>query len=387
MTSDGILKLKMGIDAAWEDGNSRPPGSRGISRPYNPAIQDSRMTFGFFVESKFIPEHVQHKTVAGQTHYQAMLKHVLRPETVNRVFNPRKIEKARLASVPDWPYLDGVRLCDIKTDHVRRLLAAAASKKYSWQTLKHIKNVVFAIVAHAQREGCFSGVNPAARLKLPPKERRTLPNLTIVQTRAILELLQSPERDIAILAVSTGMTVQEICALTWKNVNLSDRAQYVDGEIIPARSIAVRGRFNPEGLGDSKRGRNRNIAVPTPLFSRLADLNRDSAPDSFVVATEGGLPISNTQIHTARLAPIARKLGIPWLSWRALSRAHTGLLSEFRSEVNRVLADAAQSKPLLSQPGPSVASELELTESGTIGPKSSCGSFCAGNRWRNRLTT
>ena len=48
------------------------------------------MTFEFFVESKFIPEHVEHKTFAGKTHYQAILKHLLRPETVNRVFNPRK---------------------------------------------------------------------------------------------------------------------------------------------------------------------------------------------------------------------------------------------------------------------------------------------------------
>src|SRR5581483_9383273 len=55
---------------------------------YNSAIQDSRMTIGFFVETKFIPEHVQYKTQAGKTHFKAMMKHILRPENVDRIFRP-----------------------------------------------------------------------------------------------------------------------------------------------------------------------------------------------------------------------------------------------------------------------------------------------------------
>ena len=36
-----------------------------------------------FVETCFIPSHVALKTQAGRTHYHAILKHVLRPETVD----------------------------------------------------------------------------------------------------------------------------------------------------------------------------------------------------------------------------------------------------------------------------------------------------------------
>src|SRR3954451_12421174 len=49
---------------------------------FNSVIQNAAMTLRSFVETKFIPEHVQHKTIAGRTHYQAMLKHLIRPETV-----------------------------------------------------------------------------------------------------------------------------------------------------------------------------------------------------------------------------------------------------------------------------------------------------------------
>jgi hypothetical protein len=119
------------------------PFKEPLSPPvYNTAILDSRMTFAFFVESKFIPEHVEYKAPAGKTHYQSMLKHLLKPETVNRMFRLENSANPRLKSVPDWPYLDDVQLCDLKADHVRSLVSFAVARGYSSQTVKHIKNVL-----------------------------------------------------------------------------------------------------------------------------------------------------------------------------------------------------------------------------------------------------
>ena len=220
------------------------------------------MTFSSFVDTKFIPEHVQHKTLAGRTHYQAMLKHLIRPETVHRMFNPRNVSNARLHSDPDWPYLDQVRLCDLKAEHVRRLVAAAFARNYSWQTVKHIKNVAFAIIAHAQQEGCFYGLNPVSQVKLPPKTHRPTPDLSINETRAILQLLPSPEKHVALFTLSTGMNIQEICNLQWKHVNLTESPRVLEEELIPPYSIAVRMQWNRTGLGSARQSRNRNIARP-----------------------------------------------------------------------------------------------------------------------------
>ena len=103
------------------------------------------MTVSSFVETKFIPEHVHHKRTAGQTHYKAILKHLLKPETVNRIFQSAGTVQPRLQALSDWPYLDNVRLCDFTTEHVRRLVSAAFDSHYSWQTVKHIKNVTFTV--------------------------------------------------------------------------------------------------------------------------------------------------------------------------------------------------------------------------------------------------
>ena len=308
---------------------------------FNGVIQNARMTFSSFIETKFIPEHVEHKTIAGQTHYKAMLKHLIRPEAVHRMFNLRKAS-ARLQSVPDWPYLDEVRLCDLSAEHVRKLVSAAFARSYSWQTVKHIKNVTFAIVAHAQQEGCFHGFNPVSQVKLPPKSQRATPDLSINETRAILEHLPSPEKHVALFTVSTGMNIQEISKLQWRHVNLTQSPRVLEGELIPPYSIAVRMQWNRSGLGSAIPGRNRNIAIPVHLFAVLTQWaleERASDPDGFVLLSEAGQPLSTPDLPSSRLVRVGRKLGIPWLSWRVLCRAHVALLSEFRPQLDSIIAN------------------------------------------------
>ena len=40
------------------------------------------------------------KQLAGRTHYQAMLKHLIRPETVHRMFNPKNVSNAGYIQIP-----------------------------------------------------------------------------------------------------------------------------------------------------------------------------------------------------------------------------------------------------------------------------------------------
>ena len=174
-------------------------------------------------------EHVERKTLSGQTFYQSMLKHLLRPETVDRMLNKQSIRNPRLKFVPGWPYLDEVRLCDITSDHVRRILESASEHGYSSHTIKHIKNIFFASISYAQQEGCFTGPNPARRVKAPPLYP-TQPSITLASaTMQILNLLQFPDREIALFCLTTDMNMVEICQLQWKHVNLRNAEVNLDG--------------------------------------------------------------------------------------------------------------------------------------------------------------
>ena len=136
-------------------------------------LQNCRMTFLEFVKTRFIPEHVASKSPAGRTHYHAILKHILKPATVDALFSTKSVSTGkRLIEVAGWPYIDEVPLCVIETNHVQRIIAAAFDKGYSVQTVTHIRNVIGTVITHAIRRRCFSGDNPAFQVPLPPKSRR-----------------------------------------------------------------------------------------------------------------------------------------------------------------------------------------------------------------------
>src|SRR5579862_6459796 len=244
-----------------------------------------------FVSLKFLPEHIRQKSLAGRRHYQAMLKHILRPETVDRIFQSGV---SRVKAIPGWPYLDQVMLCDLRENHVRAITQTAKAQGYSAQTVKHIRNVLGVIIAHAKRERLFADDNPVSLVEIPPMFRKAAQHLTIAQAKAMLGMMQFPEREIALIAITTGMSIQEICGLQWKYVNLTKIALKCDGKVIPPKSILVTQHWYPEGIFNLHSNRIRVIDIPQALMLTLLRLRQEAKPmctDSFVLAVRSGEPI------------------------------------------------------------------------------------------------
>lgn len=285
-----------------------------------------------FIEENFIPNHVSLKSTAGRMHYQAIMKYIIRPETVEALFAPYpERRRARMKAISDWPYLDSVALHELSATHVQRLIASASAYGYSPQTIKHIKNVIGAIISHAKKEHAYAGDNPVWEVKLPPLVHTRTQDLTIEQAKTVLRLLKYPEREIALVSMTTGLGISEICALRWKHINMTQTPIWVDGEFLPPCGILVRKRWDGAAGADANTEAPRVVVVPASLIGALARVKRItpfSGPDSFVVATPQGEPIDPANARTQRLKPIGRKLQIPWLSWQVLKRAHGALLSE-----------------------------------------------------------
>ena len=311
--------------AAWENFLAR----------MNPAVlaRKSAMTIADFVQYKFVPEHVAAKGVAGRTHYQAILKHVLTPEEVQLIFQVDKDRtRNKLKALPDWPYLSKLRLSEVRPEHVEKLVSTALEHGYSTQTVTHIRNVVSAIYSHALKEHCFHGDNPASRVALPGMNRKEAHTLTLAQTKAVLEMMRYPEREMAIAAILTSMNVAEICGLQWKNVNLSSVSVESDGQTIPPRTVAVRKQWYRGELSETKKIRARDLPIPNVMFPILVKLSRRprfTSPEDFVFVSQAGTPINETNIASRRLKSIGEELQMPWLSWQVFRRTHKNLLYTF----------------------------------------------------------
>jgi integrase len=304
--------------------------------------QLSKMTIAEFVEHKFVPEHVVKKGLSGRAHYQAMLKHVLTPEEVDRVFRVTAEESRKgLKAVPDWPYLSNLRLCDARPDHIHQLTSAALAQGYSTETVIRIRTVVSAIFSHAKHQQCFLGENPASPVRPLEFARKNAEALSFAQAKEALGMMRYPEKEIALIGVFTGMNVSEICGLQWKQINLTGTQLTRDGEQIPPRTIAVRKQWYRGEFDSVKKSRIRNLAIPQPLHQILIKLKERASftgPDDFVLVSRAGRPVNETNIVSRRLKPLGEQLGVPSLSWQVFRRTRRALAVEFGKQFNDSLA-------------------------------------------------
>ena len=290
-------------------------------------------SIGEFIERRFIPEHVAIKRPAGRSYFRTILNHVLPPEQVARAFavgpeNPSN----KLKAIPDWPYLQSVRLCEVSPEMIQHLTARALKQGYSIQTATHIRNVIRVIFSHAIRTGCYSGTNPANLVTLPAMTRKEAHTLSLEQFKEVVHAMHYPEREIALFAILTDMSVAEICGLQWKYLNTSNLSRLVDEEFIPPKTIAVRNQTYRGQFGVVTASRRKFIRVPDVLCSILHDLkNRKqfTAPHDFVLISRNGTPIHPENVAARRLKTIGRSLKMPWLSWRDFHRTRIMLKSEY----------------------------------------------------------
>ncbi len=325
------------------------PSSSPVSAPLQSASyaagdgapNGSTISIAAFIQKNFIPDHVDSKTPAGRTHYHAILKHLITPETVNQFFASRaESNNPRLRSVPDWPYLDHVRLCDLNANHVRKIILSAALSGYSPQTVKHIRNVLGVIVNHARKVKMFDGENPASAVALPAASPTRSHELTIVQAKNLLRAMQYPEREIALITLSTGMNISEICALRWSHVNLAGKAVRSNGDHIPSESCIVKSQWTGDKITDLTGNRVRMVPLARPLVKSLLQLKRARFivdQSQFLIASEEGHAMRPAETLVSRLKPIGQQLGMPWISWQILRRAHHSLLSEIRTRMTTEL--------------------------------------------------
>jgi integrase len=294
-----------------------------------------------FVERKFVPEYVTHRRSAGRAHFQSILKHILTPEGVDRAFQIGfESSRVRLRRFPNWPYIDSLPLQNVTREHVQQLVSTALSGGYSIQTVTHIRNVVRAIFAHAKNVSSFSGENPARSVSLPEMARKQTHALTLDELKRVIQLMRYPEREVALFAIFTRMSVAEICGLQWKYVNLSDVRRMVDGDWLPPRTIAVRNQSYRGEFGLVMSNRQRTVAIPDLLCSVITDLKMRkhfTSAEDFVLPSRCGTPISQDNVATRRLKSIGNALGMPWLSWYVFHRTHVSLFSENGHQLQREL--------------------------------------------------
>jgi integrase len=199
------------------------------------------------------------------------------------------------------------------------------------------------VFSHAKQEGHFVGDNPVSLVR-PPEFHRKRPNtLTLAQAKEALNLMQYPERQIALLSVITGMSLVEILGLQWKQLNLSEVEVNVDGRKLKPRTIAVSNQLYRGKVETVAKSRHRSLIIPAPLLRILLELRGRqlfTGPNDFVLVSRAGTSVNQNNLLARRLRPIARQIGVPTVSCQAFRGVRKMLATEYgiKSDMTRWLA-------------------------------------------------
>ena len=267
-----------------------------VLRPINEgkALPHSILMLGEFVEQFFVPLAFPILKASTRKRYQSTLDlHIL-------------------------PAFGAKRLCDISTVDLQRFILHKFDNGLGWETCNHLRNLMSKIYSNAKKWRYFGGENPASGVELPEKlsvrEKRAL---MPAQVALLLSHMREPVRTMVLIAVLTGLRVGEILALRWQDLDLEK------GELRVEQAI-YRGHF---GTPKTKRSK-RKLPLPTRAVVALRVLAQRTAASegqALVFATRKGTAFSDTNLLLREIKPVARNIGLPWVSWHSFRRTHCTL--------------------------------------------------------------
>jgi integrase len=232
-----------------------------------------------FVEKFFLP-FVQVKKKASTTHfYRATIK--------------RNV----------LPVIGQLRLRDVRTVHIQRLLDAT---NLSHGSLLRIKSACSAVFSHARRLGFITGTNPVqgARAEGRRSDFEAVA-YSLADIKFFLRKLNEPARTIIATAAFTGLRLSELRGLRWEDY---------DGRELIIRRAVWRTSVEQTKTAESKA----TIPVIAPL-RRILDAHRQrNGASAWVFAGE--------KLHRPlNLANIARREILPrcgdrWRGWHGFRR-------------------------------------------------------------------
>ena len=226
--------------------------------------------------------------------------------------------------------IGGVRLTDLRPEHVDQVYAGMMGRGLSAQTVLHTHRALNRALVLAVRSRRISH-NPLSMVT-PPRVRKTSPPMwSIDQMRTFLAAAGAEDlREWFELALYTGLRRSEMAGLKWENVDLGAGLLRV-----VAKRVVVP-RVGPV-VGTPKTDRSRRRLSLSPeavaIFHRQRDrqdVQRAQAgelwQDTGYVFTNGvGDPV-DPGIATKAFTRIVRQTGLPKMTLRDMRHAHATLL-------------------------------------------------------------
>ena len=180
---------------------------------------------------------------------------------------------------------------------------------------------IIAVLKSVVRFGAKRGMSktPSWDIEYPSDTAaRTLPVLSLPDHKKLLNAISydpTPQNIGIMIALCCGLRIGEVCALQWKDVDMTRRIITVKGTI--GRIYNCDRMVTEKYVSTPKtRSSNREIPVSQSLFKALSAVKRQQSVENYVVGD--GFKAKEPRIYRETFKRILKRLGIPHMVFHGL---------------------------------------------------------------------
>jgi integrase len=189
-------------------------------------------------------------------------------------------------------------------------------------------------------------------LQMPPdkRARRPKPTITPEQFSYLIEFMPESYATMVYVAVWTGLRVSEVIALKWRcihtdSITIEERFCRGDWSVPKTEASAATIGVSPEVIARILRLKTLTVEVRAGRAIRNHKLVKSDEPDALVFqSVQDGKPMNDQNILKRHIQPAARKLGLPFVSWRCLRTSHATWLVQAGADPKSVQGQMRHSR-------------------------------------------
>ena len=297
-----------------------------LLRPMNQglALTGSAMRFGDFVNEVYFPTYLPLLSSSTQASYRGMMSHL-----------------KEFGRTP---------LRDLTRPTLQQYFSGKAGKT-PYPTISKVRDVLSSVLRSAvDVEYLIKNPMEGVRLPLDKRPRRPKPTITPEQFANLVQLVSEPYATMIFVAVWTGLRVSEVIGLKWRcihadSITIEERYCRGDWSVPKTEASATTIGVDPEVIARLLRLPTLTVEVRAGRAIRKHKLVKSGGPDDLVFqSVQKGCPMNDQNILKRHLQPAARKLGLPFVTWRCLRTSHATWLVQSGADPKSVQGQMRHSR-------------------------------------------
>lgn len=166
------------------------------------------------------------------------------------------------------PNIGNIRLRELRPEHLQKLYNQKFAEGKSDSKIRHIHNIMHAALDQAMKNGLIAR-NVSEATTLPKrKETREIKVLTHEEEKRFIEALEGERlRAAFIIAISTGVRLGELLALTWDNVDFKNGTIAIKKSIRRVKTFDENSQNKTQIVFQEPKTKSGKRTLPIPQFA------------------------------------------------------------------------------------------------------------------------